>query len=215
MPTDSNGSRADAALVERDSVDVYLAAWRDGGGTAYRMILSAIAIGVLCTPFVEIPVVVRVPRRHAPEPHLARSQGFRHFLRHHGLLRPECGITTWRQPNGVEPEPHAPAGVERIAFDDGQVRNLAGLDTAVVLVLFELAVAQVAPEHGGHAQLVGVGERLGDLDPVSEDMLIGHAGELEKFQWFVRAHLESVISHGTPPIRWLRRILLGGEAAAA
>ncbi len=34
-------------------------------------------------------------------------------------------------------------------------------------------------------------ERRGDLDPVSEDMLIGHAGELEKFQWFVRAHLEN------------------------
>jgi starvation-inducible DNA-binding protein len=33
--------------------------------------------------------------------------------------------------------------------------------------------------------------RLEDLDPVSQDMLIGHAGELEKFQWFVRAHLES------------------------
>jgi starvation-inducible DNA-binding protein len=26
---------------------------------------------------------------------------------------------------------------------------------------------------------------------VSQDMLIGHAAELEKFQWFVRAHLES------------------------
>lgn len=34
-------------------------------------------------------------------------------------------------------------------------------------------------------------ERLGEIDPVSEDMLIGHAGELEKFQWFVRAHLEN------------------------
>src|SRR6478736_8054943 len=32
---------------------------------------------------------------------------------------------------------------------------------------------------------------LEDLDPVSQDMVIGHAGELEKFQWFVRAHLES------------------------
>jgi starvation-inducible DNA-binding protein len=32
---------------------------------------------------------------------------------------------------------------------------------------------------------------LEDLDPVSQDMLIGHASELEKFQWFVRAHLES------------------------
>ena len=32
---------------------------------------------------------------------------------------------------------------------------------------------------------------LDDVDLVSQDMLIGHAGELEKFQWFVRAHLES------------------------
>jgi starvation-inducible DNA-binding protein len=33
--------------------------------------------------------------------------------------------------------------------------------------------------------------RLEDLDLVSQDMLIEHAGELEKFQWFVRAHLEN------------------------
>ncbi len=34
-------------------------------------------------------------------------------------------------------------------------------------------------------------ERLDELDLVSQDMLIEHAGELEKFQWFVRAHLEN------------------------
>ena len=34
-------------------------------------------------------------------------------------------------------------------------------------------------------------ETLEDLDLVSQDMIISHAGELEKFQWFVRAHLES------------------------
>jgi starvation-inducible DNA-binding protein len=34
-------------------------------------------------------------------------------------------------------------------------------------------------------------ETLEDLDLVSQDMIIDHAGELEKFQWFVRAHLES------------------------
>jgi starvation-inducible DNA-binding protein len=27
-------------------------------------------------------------------------------------------------------------------------------------------------------------------DPVTQDMLIGQAGQLEQFQWFVRAHLE-------------------------
>jgi starvation-inducible DNA-binding protein len=30
-----------------------------------------------------------------------------------------------------------------------------------------------------------------ELDPVTQDLLIGQAGPLEKFQWFVRAHLES------------------------
>lgn len=34
-------------------------------------------------------------------------------------------------------------------------------------------------------------ERLDDLDLVTQDIIIGHTGELEKFQWFVRAHLES------------------------
>jgi starvation-inducible DNA-binding protein len=34
-------------------------------------------------------------------------------------------------------------------------------------------------------------DRLEDLDLVSQDMFIGQAGELEKFQWFVRAHLEN------------------------
>src|SRR6201996_6947338 len=29
------------------------------------------------------------------------------------------------------------------------------------------------------------------LDPVTQDILIGHCAELEKFQWFVRAHLEN------------------------
>ncbi|MBY0290249.1 MAG: DNA starvation/stationary phase protection protein [Mycobacteriaceae bacterium] len=34
-------------------------------------------------------------------------------------------------------------------------------------------------------------ERLDDLDLVSQDLFISQAGELEKFQWFVRAHLEN------------------------
>ena len=34
-------------------------------------------------------------------------------------------------------------------------------------------------------------EELDELDLVSQDMLIGHSAELEKFQWFIRAHLET------------------------
>jgi starvation-inducible DNA-binding protein len=34
-------------------------------------------------------------------------------------------------------------------------------------------------------------QRVGDLDSVTENILEEHAAELEKFQWFVRAHLEN------------------------
>ncbi len=34
-------------------------------------------------------------------------------------------------------------------------------------------------------------EKIGKIDPITEDVLIGQTAELEKFQWFVRAHLES------------------------
>jgi starvation-inducible DNA-binding protein len=42
--------------------------------------------------------------------------------------------------------------------------------------------------NGSHRDAIG---KLGDIDPVSEDMLIGQLADLEQFQWFVRAHLES------------------------
>ncbi|MEA1793912.1 Dps family protein [Rhodococcus qingshengii] len=34
-------------------------------------------------------------------------------------------------------------------------------------------------------------ESVGKIDPITEDMLIGQTAQLEKFQWFVRAHLEN------------------------
>ncbi|MEU6405794.1 DNA starvation/stationary phase protection protein [Streptomyces sp. NPDC046985] len=34
-------------------------------------------------------------------------------------------------------------------------------------------------------------KEAGDIDPATEDMLIGQLRDLEQFQWFVRAHLES------------------------
>lgn len=40
-------------------------------------------------------------------------------------------------------------------------------------------------------------EDLEELDLVTQDMLIEHTADLEKFQWFVRAHLESAA--GTIP----------------
>jgi starvation-inducible DNA-binding protein len=34
-------------------------------------------------------------------------------------------------------------------------------------------------------------ERTEELDPVTQDMLIAQSGQLEQYQWFVRAHLEN------------------------
>ncbi|MFD0305819.1 Dps family protein [Streptomyces sp. NPDC127119] len=34
-------------------------------------------------------------------------------------------------------------------------------------------------------------ETSGDIDPATEDLLIGQLRDLEQFQWFVRAHLET------------------------
>ena len=34
-------------------------------------------------------------------------------------------------------------------------------------------------------------EETEELDPVTQDLLIGQAGQLEQFHWFVRAHLET------------------------
>jgi starvation-inducible DNA-binding protein len=39
-----------------------------------------------------------------------------------------------------------------------------------------------------HRKAIGL---LGETDPVSEDMITGQLADLEQFQWFVRAHLES------------------------
>ena len=54
-------------------------------------------------------------------------------------------------------------------------------------------------EHLGALDLVYTGvvedhrsgiEEVGDLDPVTEDLLTTQSGQLEQYQWFVRAHLE-------------------------
>jgi starvation-inducible DNA-binding protein len=34
-------------------------------------------------------------------------------------------------------------------------------------------------------------EATEELDPVTQDMLIGEADQLEQFHWFIRAHLET------------------------
>lgn len=33
-------------------------------------------------------------------------------------------------------------------------------------------------------------DEVGEVDPVTEDILIGQTSDLEQYQWFVRAHLQ-------------------------
>ena len=40
----------------------------------------------------------------------------------------------------------------------------------------------------GHREAI---DKTEEIDPVTQDMLIAHSGELEQFHWFVRAHLET------------------------
>lgn len=41
----------------------------------------------------------------------------------------------------------------------------------------------------GHRRAI---EKVAELDPVTEDMLLGQAGELEMAHWFIRAHISNV-----------------------
>ncbi|GAB3848948.1 Dps family protein [Nesterenkonia populi] len=42
---------------------------------------------------------------------------------------------------------------------------------------------------GDHREVMG---KVGDVDLVTEDLLIGQIKELELFQWFIRSHIEKV-----------------------
>jgi len=59
---------------------------------------------------------------------------------------------------------------------DGALAHLGALDVVYAGVI------------EAHRKAIAATE---DLDPVTQDMLIAQAGQLEQFQWFVRAHLEA------------------------
>ncbi|HXF01561.1 MAG TPA: DNA starvation/stationary phase protection protein [Arthrobacter sp.] len=83
---------------------------------------------------------------------------------------------------GVSPNGLPGALVKERSWDDydihraGTAEHLAALD-----VVYNGVV-------GAHRKAI---ETVGDIDPITEDMLIGQTAELELFQWFMRAHLEN------------------------
>jgi starvation-inducible DNA-binding protein len=89
---------------------------------------------------------------------------------------------------------------ERIATMGGEPNGLPGhLVESRNWDDYSLGRATV-PEHLGALDIVYTGvitshrkalEELGELDQVTQDILMGHTHDLEMYQWFVRAHLES------------------------
>jgi starvation-inducible DNA-binding protein len=82
---------------------------------------------------------------------------------------------------GGEPKGTPGAVVEQRSWHDYEIDRAP---TVQHLVALDKVYGGVIADHR-HAV-----ERLGDLDPVSEDLLIGHLADLELYQWFVRAHLQ-------------------------
>lgn len=115
------------------------------------------------------------------------------FIAVHEMLDPQVDLvrgyadevaeriaTLGGSPNGL-----AGAQVQERSWDDYAL----GRDTAQAhLAALDLVYTGMIADHRAAIELAG------ETDPVTEDLLIGQTAELEKFQWFVRAHLEN--QHG-------------------
>ena len=82
---------------------------------------------------------------------------------------------------GGTPKGTPAAIVEGRTWDDYDINRAP---TVQHLVELDHVYSGVIADHRSAMQ------ELGDLDPVSEDMIIGHLRDLELFQWFVRSHLK-------------------------
>jgi len=83
---------------------------------------------------------------------------------------------------GVSPVGTPGALVADRSWDD---YSLGRATTQEHLAALDLVYAGVAADHRRAIEAVS------DIDPVTEDLLIGQTAELEQFHWFIRAHLES------------------------
>lgn len=94
---------------------------------------------------------------------------------------------------GISPNGLAGALVRERSWDDYDIgrasttEHLAALD-----VVYDGVISS-------HRDAISA---TGELDPITEDMLIGQSAKLELFQWFMRAHLENnagALSHENAP----------------
>lgn len=110
------------------------------------------------------------------------------------------GVHEMLDPQYAEASAMVDAVAERIATMGGSPNGLAGYlvehrswdDYSLGLAVVPQHLAELDVAYSG---LIGAHraaiEKVGDTDPVTEDLLISQTARLEMFQWFVRAHLEN------------------------
>jgi starvation-inducible DNA-binding protein len=111
-----------------------------------------------------------------------------HFIGVHQMLDPQIegirgmvDVLAERMSTlGVPPNGLPGALVAARTWDD---YDLDRADTAAHLAALDVVYTGVIEDH--RAAIEAVGD-----DPVTEDLLTGQTGELEQYQWFVRAHLQ-------------------------
>lgn len=113
-----------------------------------------------------------------------------HFIAVHEMLDPQ--VDAVREMSDTTAERIATLGASPVGTPGALVQDRDWNDYSVGRA--------GAIEHLGALDLVYSGvitdhrraiETTGDLDPITEDMLIAQSAALEQFHWFVRAHLES------------------------
>ena len=113
-----------------------------------------------------------------------------HFIAVHEMLDPQVdavrlmvdAIAERIATLGMPPQGTPGALVAARAWDDYSIGRAGAIEHLGAL---DVVYQGVITDHRKAAQAVE------DLDDVTNDLLIGHLGELELFHWFVRAHLES------------------------
>jgi starvation-inducible DNA-binding protein len=114
----------------------------------------------------------------------------RGFIGVHEMLDPQIEVV--REAVDTTAERMATMGVPPMGTPGAIVRDRSWDD-------YSLGRANVE-EHLGALDIVYDGviadhrkaiEMVGDVDPITEDMLITQTAALEQFQWFIRAHLET------------------------
>jgi len=111
-----------------------------------------------------------------------------HFIGVHEMLDPQIDgvramvdvLAERMSTLGVPPNGLAGALVQARTWDD---YDLTRAETTAHLAALDLVYTGVITDHRAAI------EKVGD-DPVTEDIVIGQTGDLEQFQWFVRAHLQ-------------------------